>query len=285
MSYRKKIKTFLSPFAIRIFLALKNFIGLYEWKFVGYEWKAEFNPSGVGWDKDDIPLLQKQKWPHYKKVIQSTEPLGINHEDQIPYKTDDIVFHNMIMSFAYTAALPLIKNKEIKFLDWGGGIGHYGLLIKNLFADAHIDYHCFDLPSYCKIGSEIWNKEATFSSDKEQLLVPNYYDLVMASSSIWYEPDWKAIFKRLLDSTKAYLYITRMIFTKDAKSFVAIQRPSYMGHKTQYYFWAINEEEFKQYSVSCGARLVREFILTEPVRIYKAPGKLRFKGFLLKKNL
>jgi len=281
----KAIKPLLPPIVIKLALRIKNYLGLYEWKFVSFNWDNKYNTSGDGWDLKSISELQLEKWNNYSEIVNGVGPLGVNHEGSIPYDNQNIIFHNLLMTFSYIAGLATLQKKEINFLDWGGGIGHYGLLIKKILPSTDVNYFCYDLNTFSETSKQLWDDNSVFSSNRGELLQTNKYDLVMAGSSIWYEPDWKTIFKKLIEASNNYVFITRMIFVEKGKSYVAVQRPSSMGYKTKYYFWVINENELLEQAKENGAVLVREFLVfEEKTHIYKAPEQGKFKGFLFRKQ-
>jgi putative methyltransferase (TIGR04325 family) len=279
----KIFKSIFPPFLINAFIRVKSYIGFYEWKYVAEEWDESYSFQKA-WDLNSISELQLEKWKNYTEIVNSTLPLGLNHEAGIPYNNQNIVFHNLLMTFSYVAALASLHKKKISFLDWGGGIGHYGLLMKKMLPDIEVNYFCYDFNAFCVVGNNLWLDNSVFSSNREEMLEVNKYDLVMASSSIWYEPSWKAIFKRLIDASKNYLLITRMLFIEKAQSYVALQRPSSMGYKTEYYFWVINEDEFLSFANESGLVLVRKFIVSDKIYILRAPEQGKFKGFLFRKT-
>ncbi len=92
----------------------------------------------------------------FKKSIQSNLPLGINPEAS-KKSGYDMYTHNIILSYAYVLLLAAHGKKQFKLLDWGGGIGHYGIISEELLKPTNsvvLDYHCYDLPLYCKAGRQ-----------------------------------------------------------------------------------------------------------------------------------
>ncbi len=107
------------------------------------------------------------------------------------------------------------------------------------------------------------------------------FDLVFASSSLWYEKDWKSAVEWLAASSIDYFYITRMIFISDEDSYVAIQRPGIDGYKTEYLCWVLNENQFLEFVVSLGFSFIREIYIGHSFPIFKAPEQGYIKGFLI----
>lgn len=258
-----------------------GYFGLAPWKYVPEGFKYEVNSKG--WDMDDIARLQYDKWDSYCQLIKGTGPLGINHEGLDPEQSVDPFFHNLLTSFAYVAALSGLHKKELNFLDWGGGIGHYGLLAEELLKPAAlpVNYFCYDFEVFGNYGTKL-NPHFTFFNNQEEYS-SKAFDLLMASSSIWYESNWKHGIDKLCVYNAEYLYITRMIFIEEKPSYVALQQPSYMGYQTEYLFWIINKHEFLAYlTKDKGYTLLKEFEFGPVTPIFKAPEQGTMKGFLFK---
>ena len=80
------------------------------------------------------------------------------------------------------------------------------------------------------------NPEVTFHDDDACL--DRTYDLVLASSSLQYEPDWKALLRRLAAATSGLLLVTRLPVALEAPSFVILQRAQAYGYATDYLGWS-----------------------------------------------
>jgi hypothetical protein len=74
-----------------------------------------------------------------------------------------------------------------------------------------------------------------------------------------------------------------MMFTNDAPSFVALQRPYAYGYETEYPLWILNEREFIAAAERSGMKPVREFLFGEGPPILNAPARGIFKGFLFRR--
>lgn len=281
LKFFKKLQLILPPVLTNFLLKNMGYLGMAPWQYMpeGFDYKVKSN----GWDLDSIAKLQAKKWPDYVKRIQSNDTIGINHESSITDGTDPF-FHNLLMSFAYVLSLAGLDKKQVNFLDWGGGIGHYGLLAEELLKPSGIplNYFCYDFKIFGEHGKKL-NPSYTYFDDKQQHQ-DVHFDLLMASSSIWYEEKWQNGVDQLCAYQSDYLYITRMIFISEKPSFVAIQRPKNMGYDTEYLFWIINKHEFVGYLSEKGFNLIREFEFGPTTPIFKAPEQGTMKGFLFKKQ-
>lgn len=277
----KKIKSLLPPILLKFITNNLGYFNLAPWEYVKEGFDYPINSQG--WNLEQIAELQFQKWPEYSKRIFSTGGFGINHESEMALGNAPF-FHNLLVSFAYVITLSANKKKNVNFLDWGGGIGHYGLLANEILKplDLHLNYYCYDFEVFGKVGQKL-NLGYNFFSNTDQYLNVEF-DLIMASSSIWYEKNWKDGVDHLCKYQTQYLYITRMIFIAKEQSYVAIQRPKSMGYKTEYLFWIINKYDFIDYLLSKGFKLLREFEFGETLPIFKAPEQGTFSGFLFIKH-
>jgi len=277
-----RVKDFIPPVFLSSLYKIMGLMGRAPWKYMkeGFSYQVK----AAGWDMNEIAQVQQGKWEAYKNYLLTTHPLAINHEASMKSLRSDPFYHNLLNSFAHTLCLAAINKKAVKFLDWGGGLGHYGVLAESILRSTNLplQYYCYDFEPFCKYGREV-NPSFTCESDKQQF-IENEYDLILASSSIWYEKNWKDGIDTLSNYKTDYLYITRMIFVENAASFVALQQPDYMGYKTEYLFWIINKTEFLDYVKFKGFQLIREFEFGEVTPIYKAPENGTMKGFLFKKN-
>jgi putative methyltransferase (TIGR04325 family) len=279
--FKKYIQPIIPPF-IYVFLK-KNagYFGLAIWEYVPEGFNRIIDKSG--WNLESIAVLQSEKWDNYLNRVKSSQSLGFNHESPDLTIINDSFFHNLLVSFAYVISLSGLNKKSINFLDWGGGIGHYGLLAEELINPGNMDfnYYCFDFPFFCDYGKTL-NPNFNFFANENQFQDVKF-DLIMASSSIWYENDWKKGVDKLCKYNTNFLYITRMIFIQIHPSYVAIQRPKSMGYNTEYLFWIINKSEFVSYLSEKKFTLIREFEFGEVPPIFKGPEQGTMKGFLFKK--
>lgn len=236
-----------------------------------------------GWNVSSIAERQKEKWPAYVESLKGARPLGISHEGTMGAQSVDWEDHNVLITYAYVLALAAHNRRRLTLLDWGGGIGHYFALSQALLPDVDIDYYCQDLPLLCSAGREVL-PQAHFFEEPDACFIRSY-DLVLASSSLWYEEQWRTLVDKLIGATVEYLYLTRMMFVSRAESFVAVQRPGAMGYQTEYLCWVFNRNEFVDYLVAHGMELVREFIIGRGSYIHRAPEQGDLRGFLFRKQI
>ena len=273
------LKTWVPPGAIRIARRLRNIFMPADWEYLPGGFGSV--RGALGWNSLEMAEKQKQSWSAYLECVSGTGPLGINHEDGRGVGSLDLRQHNTLITYAYVLALAARMKSRLSILDWGAGLGHYALLSRAVLPGVELDYHCVDVPSFCQLGRELapeakFVEFANFAFDRK-------YDLVVASSSLWYEEDWKMALERLISAADPYLFITRMIFVESHPSFVAIQRPYALGYNSQYPCWILNRKEFLD-QVSGRMNVIREFLVWEGPHIKGAPEQGDYHGFLFKRS-
>ncbi len=134
----------------------------------------------------------------------------------------------------------------------------YALIARSLLPDLSLDYVIKELPGLAALGRELmpW---ITFETD-EATCLSRGYELVLASSSIHYAQDWRAVLTRIAAVADEWLFVTRVPIVRQAGSFVVAQRPREYGYSTEYISWIINRAELLDHLQSVGLVLEREFV-------------------------
>ncbi len=249
------------------------------WEYVAAGWNG--SEKTRGWNVSGIAKMQQETWQAYADRLKGNGPLGINHEDR-NQDSGKLTDHNTLISYAYALALAARQKQSLSLLDWGGGIGHYYLLSKAVLPGVDIDYYCHDLPLLCEAGATTL-PNGHFIQNPDDCFARKY-DFVLASSSLWYEQEWRSVVDRLAGAADPYLYVTRMVFVQRAASYVAIQRPWALGYETEYRCWILNRDEFVSHLASQSMELVREFLINDGPRIHRAPEQGDYRGFLFRKS-
>jgi putative methyltransferase (TIGR04325 family) len=246
----------------------------------------EYRPSGWptdgetrGWDVTSVRDSQLTAWPAFARAVEGSSPLG-----NVPMTTGDATYvdigaHNTIMSFAYVAALASRHLDRISMLDWGGGLGQYGLLARSLLPGIEVEYHCRELPTLAGAGRLV-HPSGTFH-DTDDGALARTYDLVMASASLHYAADWRRTLASLVSVSSPYLYVTRLPVVRTVPSYVVVQRPYRYGYDTEYPGWFVNRGEFLGAAAELGLSLLREFLVWETPNVRGAPEQAQYRGYLL----
>jgi putative methyltransferase (TIGR04325 family) len=221
-----------------------------EWEFVPEGWRRPVK----GWAVDSVARGYRDKWPDYVAAIQAPNPLGVHHETA-QVTTGDPGAHNMLVTFAYVVSLAARGRERLSVLDWGGGLGHYHALARSAVPGLELEYHVKETPATAAAGAEV-SPEVVFHDDDSCL--DGRYDLVVASSSLQYEQDWRSLLRRLAAAAGRQLYVARVPVALRADSFVVIQRPYAHGYDTEYLGWVLNRRELLD---AVPLALAREFLL------------------------
>jgi putative methyltransferase (TIGR04325 family) len=221
-----------------------------EWEYVPEGWERE----AKGWAVDSVARGYRDKWPDYVAAIEAPNPLGVHHETA-HVTVGDPGAHNMLVTFAYVVALAARGRERLSVLDWGGGLGHYHVLARSAVPGLEFEYHVKETSATAAAGAKV-SPAVVFHDD--DLCLDRRYDLVVASSSLQYAPDWQTLLGRLADATEQHLYVARVPVALEAGSFVVIQRPYVHGYDTEYLGWVLNRGELL---AAAGLPLAREFLL------------------------
>jgi putative methyltransferase (TIGR04325 family) len=155
-------------------------------------------------------------------------------------------------------ALAAHRRKRISVLDWGGGLGHYYALARSVLPAVELEYHVKETAPVSARGREVL-PEVEFGEDDSCL--ERRYDLVLASSSLQYEPDWRSLVDRLAGAAERYLYLARVPVALESRSFVVLQRAYAYGYQTEYLGWVVSRSELLGAAAATGLSLAREFLL------------------------
>ena len=255
-----------------------------EWEHVPEGWAhAAADPAVKGWDVDAVAAAYRRRWPSFVRALEGPGPLGVAHEvpDGIDVPRDERGAHNTVISFAYVLARAAHRRDQVSLLDWGGGPGHYYLIARAALPDVRLEYHSKDVPKLAALGRELV-PDAHFHDDDSCLGRP--YDLVLASGSLQYAEDWRALLSRLTASSSPFLYVTRLPVALRARSFVVVQRPYAYGYETEYLGWVVARGELLQAAGDAGLRLEREFLLVDEAHVAGAPETpVQHRGFLFRR--
>jgi putative methyltransferase (TIGR04325 family) len=231
-----------------------------EWEYISDGWSYPTR----GWAAEAVADTYARKWPDYLAALEAPKPLGVHHETA-QVTTGDPDAHNMLVTFAYVLALAARGHDGLSVLDWGGGFGHYHALARSVLPELELDWHVNEQPAVAARGREL-NPAVAFHDDDSPL--EHRFDLVVASSSIQYAENWRALVERLAGATERYLYLARVPVALTARPFVVIQRPYVHGYDTEYLGWVLNRDELL---AAVPLELAREFLLNAALWIAGAP--------------
>ena len=231
---------------------------------------------GCGWRG---PRGARSMAQHFCRSWKPRHPLGTSHEHP-GMEQADLTHHNAVMCFAYAFGRAALGKECVRFLDWGGGLGHYYQIAQSLFPDVQIEYTCRDLPGMVRAGRDLQPTLRFVDTEREAL--DRSYDLILSSSSLQYSRDWGRVVGALAKATRGYLLITRLPTVLRAPSFVARQRAYAYGYDTEYLGWCLNCGELIDAVTNSGLALTRRFCIGHHPFVYDAPEQFECRGFLFR---
>jgi putative methyltransferase (TIGR04325 family) len=250
------------------------------------EWEALPRSAWIatdGWLHPSIVDTQVAKWDGFVESIKQPNALGVAHEAR-PGAPVNVSSHNIIMTFGYVLgrAIAVRGEQPIRVLDWGGGIGHYALLARQLFPETPIRYTICELKPLVDAGRKLV-ADVEFTADGDQALNGSY-DLFFASSSLQYVHDFYGRMQKIAENGSRWIMVCRMPFVDVADDFVVVQRPQRYGYDTEYTGWFLNRNKFVSFMENNGYGLDREFLNDERPTVENAPEQCSYRGFLFERS-
>jgi putative methyltransferase (TIGR04325 family) len=247
-----------------------------ERAYIGPNWPAQV-PQG--WEDGATAQLMRRNWPAIASRICGTEPLSV-----LPSRSDrsDLIAHNMLMTFLYALARASHCKDRLSVLDWGGALGHYALVARRLLPDVGFDYVVKEVDSLRRLANEL-NPSVEFSGSDEECF-SRTYDFVMASGSVHYVRDWKAMVARLARAADTWLFINCLPVVRHAGGYVVAQRLHSLGFEEGFYSNVVNRDEFIAWVAEQDFALEREFLSWNTVSYRDAPEDSTGAGFLFKRK-
>ena len=239
-----------------------------EWQYAGTTWPV---PSTYrGWNSESVVDAQQARVPALRAAATGTGPMS-----------EDLDVHNTLMCFGYVLGRAVTPDRQVSILDWGGGLGQYGIVAEALYPDVAVEYHCVDLPVFGAAPTMLVPPHRFHRSDEP--LPESMFDLVFASGALHYVERWQATLASLAAAARRFVFITRLPIAPTGNSYVTVQRPYAYGYDTEYPGWVINRREFVDEAKGNGLDLRREFLIGESPVI---PGEVEqpvYRGFLFER--
>jgi putative methyltransferase (TIGR04325 family) len=134
---------------------------------------------------------------------------------------DRLAIEHYIVPVCVLAAEVVARREELRILDFGGGVGVNFVNVRAALAPG-IELHYDVVDS--SANRDRWQRsfENSMSCDFFTEIPRQSYDVVLASSTLQYIPDWAAILTRLADVCASWIVLPRLPITSGA-TFVARQ--------------------------------------------------------------
>jgi putative methyltransferase (TIGR04325 family) len=273
---RNFARDYLPPAAVRLASGLLDSFRGAAFQYVGSSWPRDLKLEG--WAAEGVQDNREQTWRAFRSSIEDTTLLGISEASLRFPGVVSIDVQSLYLAYGYCLGLACRTKSNATVLDWGGSVGNYYLIARRLFPEVAFEYTSVDLPAACAAGRKLLS-DVTFCDDSSWQSAE--FDFVFSSSSLQYLEDWRPTVAALVQSSKRYLYITRMPFVISGKSFVALQRVK--EYKTEYPGWILNRDEFVSYIEKHGMKLRTQFVNHGGPRIKDAPEENLYMGFLFER--
>jgi putative methyltransferase (TIGR04325 family) len=275
---KRVLKQLLPPLAVPLARSIAARSSLRpEWQYVPQGWRDD-DARNMGWHHPTVVEAQRRRWSDFLAAIQSPRPLGVEQES-VEIQSESPSGHNAILTFLYGVARAAATRDSVSILDWGGGLGYYAAIARAALPEIAFDYTIKELPGVCLAGRDLL-QGVQFVSDPEACL-SRRYDLIFASNSLQYTKDWPSLLARFAQCAERWVLLTRLPLVDKTTSFIVVQRPHWVGYKTEYISWVLNRDELLAQAASEGLVLEREFLsVDERSFIVGAPEQCHSRGFL-----
>jgi putative methyltransferase (TIGR04325 family) len=276
------VKPFLPPIVVPLMRSLAHLVKRPEWQYIGQDWKED-DPRSMGWSHPSVVEAQLRRWPDFVAAVTGSGTLGVSHL-AVRTRPNNIIDHNILLTFAYAVARAAAGRGSLSVLDWGGGLGYYAVIARSLFPEIRFDYTVEELPDVCAAGRKLL-PEVRFTQDRKSL--DRTYDLVFVSSALQYVRDWQALLGQFADIATRWAFVTRLPVTDNDESYVVTQRPHWAGYHTEYMSWVFSRQKMLAEAASKRLTLEREFVVHDwPACVVRgAPGRIYELGFLFSKQI
>jgi putative methyltransferase (TIGR04325 family) len=239
-------------------------------------WDTPMRDGASGWSDKSVVDERLKRWQHIVQLCGTTSPLAFSYESDNQSDADNVLRHNLHLTFGYVLALAAKQRQTLSILDWGGGLGHYYLISKALLPGVDIDYHCVEVRATAEAGRSM-NPGVTWYSDDRW--AERSFDLVMVNASLQYVQYWEEFIDRISRSVTQYFLLTRIPVVERGPGFVAVQREA----RTKLLHYQFNKSHLLDVINNTGLTLVREFIVGDRLYIRGAPEQCEMRGWLFKR--
>lgn len=120
------------------------------------------------------------------------------------------------------ASIISTQNKNLKVIDFGGGLGHGYLSVSRGINDKNLSYTIVDLPAVCKFGKKLFENEKKIKFTTNIPAISNC-DIFHFGSCLQYIENWKEIINKSCNIKPKYIIFSDLI-AGDIKSFITTQR-------------------------------------------------------------
>jgi putative methyltransferase (TIGR04325 family) len=223
---------------------------------------------------DRVAAAEDQRWPAFEAALRAPQPLAMAHEHPDPGQPQMWAEHHWL-TLLYVAGRAQ-HDGVLELLDWGGGLGHLALVLREALPKLQLRYHLHDLPAFCEYARKRL-PDATVHGSADNALARSY-DLVIASGSIHYVQDWRGLLAGLAKSSRKDLLLLRLPTVTTSDSYVFVQRVPNLGYDAEFFGWCLRKDEVIDFVTAQGLVLEREFLSLEGAPVVGASEAGKYVG-------
>ncbi|HEY3669890.1 MAG TPA: methyltransferase, TIGR04325 family [Acidimicrobiia bacterium] len=255
--------------------------GVPEWEYVPEGW-SRARDDLRGWNDPSVLEAYRTKLDAFRETLADARPFAFGSSAELDLGAPSVEEQNVSLIFAYALLEASRHSTRVSVLDWGGGLGAYGLVARAILPpDIELDYHCKEVPRIAEYGRrEI--PEVTFWDDEACL--DRTYDLVFVSSALQYTEEWRPLLHRLAGAVNGRLLLSRVPIVHHHASFVVLQRAHTYRFETEYLGWVFNQQELLDVASDAGVQLTREFVIGHQPDVVGAPEQDEAWSFLFRRS-
>jgi putative methyltransferase (TIGR04325 family) len=246
-----------------------------------HEWRAlapnSSWPSGSGWSDPKVVAVQKSKWNRLLEKAEGTRVLDFNPEANVEDWRNDLYAQGHWYMIAY-ALSRTAKNGHCRMIDYGSGLGQFGVILRALLPEIELEYVGIDLPEVIAEARVCNTKGAFYSSEEYRDIQPA--DFMLASSSLQYNENWEEQLALLAGLSLSRFFITRTLVTDGDSDFICVQNPGAVGYGAEYAGWVFSEKSLPRAMKRLGFELEREMLIWPGPIISGHAERVVFKGYL-----
>lgn len=181
------------------------------------------------------------------------------------------------MTCIYVLALAARLGPTPKILDYGGYLGDFCRVSKDLLPGLQLEYHCKELPAVAEEGRKlgpgvIWHTDDGCLADR--------YDVIIFSGCLQYIQEWQHLLRRAASAVGTYLFLSQVSTVERVSGYVAVQRMRGITLLHQ----QLKKADVLSTVQGTGLRLVREFTMREHPPIVNAPEQPSYRGWLFERD-
>lgn len=191
-------------------------------------------------------------YPGFKEALSDARGVGFSGEvyrsrslavaseclNALKQGTPIPAFHKQRSTFMpLTAAMMMGGEKNIRILDFGGGLGiGYMVLVESMPTEMHrVNYMIVEVPEVCAIAAPLFDGVVNYTKNLPQ---NEHFDLIHAASSFQYVEQWQDLVHSFAKLSPEYILLSD-VFAGTIKTFATLQ--NYYENLIPHWFLNLDE--------------------------------------------